>query len=276
MGKDELVFQDLIARGKGIGTAKLWRQRVARFVKVCGNKDEYGRADVITFVAHLRENGVKQNSINSILKSVRLLAQVQGWEFPEIAMPKVKKSDVTRPQFEYDELCSIIRKCKEVCSPREIAFLALASTFGLRREELGTLTIENGRVESHAGMVVHVNTLKGGEPVTQIIPEEIKDIVVHYQGCTDVRYMSRLFNRIVSKCGFQEQSKYGWHSIRRALATELVMRDVSALNIMRFMRWSDMSLKGEFGMLVLYARREQDKIDKSIFQVHPFLPVWAE
>lgn len=49
----------------------------------------------------------------------------------------------------------------------------------------------------------------------------------------------------------------------------------SALNIVRFMRWSDGSLKGEFGMLAIYARCEQDKIDKSIFEVHPFLSAWS-
>lgn len=49
----------------------------------------------------------------------------------------------------------------------------------------------------------------------------------------------------------------------------------SALNILRFMRWSDASLKGEFGMLVIYARCEQDKIDRSIFEVHPFLSAWS-
>ena len=50
----------------------------------------------------------------------------------------------------------------------------------------------------------------------------------------------------------------------------------SALNIVRFMRWSDAGVKGEFGMLVIYAKREQDKIDKGIFEVHPFLPIWSE
>ena len=48
----------------------------------------------------------------------------------------------------------------------------------------------------------------------------------------------------------------------------------SALNIVRFMRWSDTSVKAEFGMLI-YARCEQDKIDRSIFEVHPFLSAWS-
>jgi hypothetical protein len=123
--------------------------------------------------------------------------------------------------------------------------------------------------------VVKVNTAKGGEVTFQLIPDAIKDYMKGYRACKDVRYMTRVFQSIIRKVGLEVNKGYGWHSIRRALATGLVLRDVSALNILRFMRWSDASLKGEFGMLVIYARREQDKIDKRIFEVHPFLSAWS-
>ena len=122
--------------------------------------------------------------------------------------------------------------------------------------------------------VVKVDTAKGGEATSQIIPEEIKDYMKGYRPCKDVRYMTRVFHRIMRKVGLEVDRGYGWHSIRRALATELALRDVSGLNILRFMRWSDSSVKGEFGMPTIYAKREQDKIDKSIFKVHPFLSAW--
>ena len=52
--------------------------------------------------------------------------------------------------------------------------------------------------------------------------------------------------------------------------------DVSLLNLLRFMRWSDASLKGEFSMLAIYAKRNQEEIDRSVFKVHPFLRIWSE
>lgn len=89
--------------------------------------------------------------------------------------------------------------------------------------------------------------------------------------------MSLVFRRIIKKLGMVlPRENYGWHAIRRALATELVCTDVSLLNLLRFMRWSDASLKGQFGMLAIYAKRNQEEIDKSIFEVHPFLKVWSE
>jgi hypothetical protein len=182
-------------------------------------------------------------------------------------MPRVKDSEVSRPFFTADEVVHIISRAKEVCNERELGFLAAACVYGLRREEIGTLEVYDG--------VVKVNGVKGGEVTFQIIPDAIKDYIKGYRACKDVRYMTRVFQRIMSKVGLEVSRGYGWHSIRRALATELAVRDVSALNIRRFMRWSDASLKGELGMLVIYARCEEDKIDKSIFEVHPFLSAWS-
>jgi len=222
----------------------------------------------VKFVAKLRQEGMKQNSINARLKALRLLCQIQNWNgsFPRLAMPKVKDSEVNRPSFSVDEVVHMITRAKEVCSERELAFLAAASVYGLRREEVGTLEVNDGHVK--------VNTAKDGEVAFQIIPEDIKDYMKGYRACNEVRYMTRVFHRIMSKVGLEVNRGYGWHSIRRALATELALRNVSALNILRFMRWSDAGMKGEFGMLAIYAKREQDKIDKSIFKVHPFLPAW--
>jgi integrase len=266
----ELVYYDLIARGKQVETAKRWRALVQKFEACCGIKDSYDRADVVKFVAELRQEGMKQNSINARLKALRLLCQIQNWDggFPRLAMPKVKNSEVSRPAFTVEEVSHMMRKAKEICSERELAFLAAASVYGLRREEIGTLEVSDG--------VVKVNGAKGGEVTFQIIPDAIKDYMKGYRACKDVRYMTRVFQSIMKKVGLEVNKGYGWHSIRRALATELVLRDVSALNILRFIRWSDGSVKGEFGMLVIYAKHEQDKIDKSIFEVHPFLSAWLE
>jgi hypothetical protein len=50
----ELVYHDLIARGRQVETAKQWRALVQRFEACCGIKDSYNRADVIKFIADIR------------------------------------------------------------------------------------------------------------------------------------------------------------------------------------------------------------------------------
>ena len=47
------------------------------------------------------------------------------------------------------------------------------------------------------------------------------------------------------------------------------------MNVLRFMRWSEASIRGELGMLAIYARRDQERIDKEVFMMHPFLGFWG-
>jgi hypothetical protein len=239
-----------------------------KFEVCCGDKSKYDRDDVIKYLSCLREQGYRQSSIDVMVRPVKSLAQIQGWSFPQLAMPKVRDGDISRPVLSYEEVCQMIRKGKEVLSDRELAYLALSTTHGPRREEL----IGLGRIDGR----VTVDTVKGGAVTTHLIPDEIKPYLAGYKR-TGVGYMSLVFRRIIRKIDITlPRENYGWHAIRRALATELVSTDVSLLNLLRFTRWCDASLKGEFGMLAIYAKGNQEEIDRSIFKVHPFLPIWNE
>ena len=153
----EKVYMDLMARGKDIETARRWRHWTMKFEVCCGTKSEYDRDDVISYLCCLREKGYRQSSIDVMVRPVKLLAQIQGWSFPRLAMPKVRDGDVRRPMLSHEEVCQMIRRGKEVLSEREVAYLALSTTYGLRREELSGL----GRIDGK----VTVDTVKGG-PVT--------------------------------------------------------------------------------------------------------------
>jgi len=264
----EKVYTDLVARGKDIETARRWRGGVMKFELCRGTKSKYDRDDVIRYLCYLREQGYRQSSIDVMVRPLKLLAQIQGWSFPRLVMPKVRDGDVRRPMLSHEEVCEMIRRGKEVLSARELAYLALSTTYGLRREELSSL----GRINSK----VTVNTVKGGPVTTHVVPDEIRPYLAGY-GRSGVRYMSRVFQRIVKKVDLSlAEGNYGWHAIRRGLATELLYRDVSLINVVRFMRWSDGSLQGDFGMLAIYGKRNQEEIDRSVFRIHPFLSIWSE
>jgi hypothetical protein len=264
----EKVYMDLVARGKDIETAKRWRCLAMKFEACCGTKSEYERDDVIRYLCYLREQGYRQSSIDVMVRPIKLLAQIQGWSFLRLAMPKVRDGDVRRPMLSHEEVCQMIRRGKEMLSERELAYLALSTTYGLRREELSSL----GRIDGK----VTVDTVKGGPMTTHVVPAEIKPYLAGYER-TGVRYMSFVFRRIVEKLGISlAGDNYDWHAIRRCLATELLYKDVSLINVVRFMRWSDGTLKGEFGMLAIYGKRNQEEVDRSVFKVHPFLPIWMK
>jgi hypothetical protein len=265
----ELIYNDLIARGKEVDTARHWKTWTERFEQVCDSKEKYDRQDVIKFLAWEREQGFTQNSINTHLRPIKLLAQIQGWHFPKLSMRRVRDDEITRTIFSKEQVVSLIQMGRQLLRPKELSYLALSTTYGVRREEMAKPDppeIADGKITIH--------TVKGGPTTTHLIPPEKAPYLEGFRpyACD---YMSHMFLRMLYKVGIKIGSGYGWHSIRRALATELLLSDVSALNILRFMRWSDASLKGEFGMLTIYAKKDQARIDEEIFRIHPFLPYWG-
>jgi hypothetical protein len=55
----QLVYHDLIGRGRHVEIARRWRSLVQKFKACCGIKDSYDRADVVKFTAELRQEGMK-------------------------------------------------------------------------------------------------------------------------------------------------------------------------------------------------------------------------
>ncbi|MBA7693358.1 hypothetical protein ES703_101939 [subsurface metagenome] len=271
MGKlAELIYNDLVARGKKVDTAQHWKSWATRFEQVCGIKENYDRSDVIKFLNWEREQGFIQNSINTHLRPIKLLAHIQGWTFPKLSMPRVKPEDVTRTIFTKEQVISLIQLGKQFLEPKQLSYLALSTTYGVRREEMA---------KPHPPEIkdkkITIYTVKGGPTVKHLIPPEIAPYLENFKPCS-IDYMSHMFLRILYKLGIRVGPRYGWHSIRRALVTELLLSDASALNILRFMRWSDASLKSEFGTLTIYAKKDQARIDTEIFKIHPFLPYWGK
>ncbi len=285
MGKlAEMIYKDLVARGKKRDTAARWRTWAVRFEAVAGIKTRYSRTDVVDYLEWCRNEGFAQNSINTMLRPLKLLAQIQGWQFPKLAMKKVEETDVNRPMFKREEVEEMIRVGKKRLNERELAVLAMSTIYGMRRGEmsrpnepdvkLGKVQVENngGGIVEFGGKI-KVYTTKGGPKTEHLIPNEVAVYLEDFEPyCIDE--MSSEFRQMIARTGMRCSSGYGWHSIRRCLATELLLADVSMLNIVRFMRWSDALVKGSFSMLAIYAKKDQTRIDVEIFKNHPFLKYW--
>lgn len=272
----ELIYEDLMGRQRTEAVAKEWAAIAAEFEEVCGYKKAYDRADVVKFLAYLRKRDLALTTINKDLKVLKLLSEIQHWgagpqgrDFPKVSLPRVREQDITRTIFSKEQVISLIQNGRQLLEPKELSYLALATTYGLRRQEMckpRPPDFEDGKVT--------IYTIHGAsEKTTHLIPPEIAPYLEDFRPYGP-DYLSHIFLNILMKLGLKVGADYGWHSIRRALATELILSEASALNVLRFMRWSESSLKGEFGMLAIYAKRDQARIDRDIFKIHPFLPYW--
>lgn len=274
----ELIYNDLMARGKTEAVAKEWAAVVAEFELICGQKKKYTRADITAFLAHLRKRGILQSTIDKDLKAIKLLAEIQHWgagpkgeDFPKLSLRRVSPDEIRRTILSKDTIGSIITLGKQqLLSDTELCFLALATTYGLRRVEMVRLKPANFPDEHH----LIVDTAKGGRKTIHLIPPQITPHLAYFRHY-EADSLTHMFHRIAGKAGLDTGAGYGWHSIRRSLATELILSDASALNVLRFMRWADASTRGEMGMLAIYAKKDQERIDEEIFKMHPFLPYWG-
>lgn len=266
-----MIEKDLVARGKTKECARHWKSWTKRFEKVCGSKRKYDREDVIEYLTWCREEGFSEASIKVMLRPIKLLADIQGWEFPKLSMKKVRDSDIYRPMLSKDDVVRAILEGKKVLVGEELALLAVSTTYGLRREEMA---YPNGLVIDMDAGIVKVNTAKGGEVTSHLIADEIKGYLSEYVPlscrCTATKFR-KIMREVGIKCGW----RYGWHVIRRELVTELLLSEISSVTVHRFMRWSDGSIKGNFSVMTMYAQKDQERIDKEIFKVHPFLKYWG-
>jgi len=265
----ELIFSDLTARGKTAAVAREWAAIVGEFEEVCGYNESYTRADLTLYLGHLRRRNLAQSTIDKNLKAIKLLSQIQGWDFPKLSLRKVSADDIRRPTLEKKDVGATILMGKSLLTPAELCYLALSTTYGLRRIEMARLCPSDFNSDT-----VTIHTAKGGSKTEHLIPKEIAPYLVAFKPY-QADSLTHMFHRIAVATGLNSSGGFGWHSIRRALTTELILADASALNVIRFLRWADASARGEFGMLAIYAQHDQAKIDESIFKIHPFLPFWS-
>jgi len=262
-------------RAVGRSSRTIYEQsRIAdEFERICGRKKKYGRADIINWLNTQRQNGVCNHTIRLKLQTVKLIYAILDLPFPELNLPKVRDEDIKRPVFTKAQVQEIIRLSRPSCSPEQLCYLAISTTFGLRAIELARLSTEDliGKL--------HVNTAKGGPITDHLIPPEIQRFLVPLasrSGSRPEKGFERVFHNICYRAELRFPKGYDWHAIRRALTTELILANARILDVAHFMRWSQRTITYKFGMPGLYFRVPQEIVDTGIFKIHPFLPYWRE
>jgi len=210
------------------------------------------------------------------------LANEWDWPFTPDDSP-VRPEEYQTPAFTYDQIAQLITS-RDLYTHNECFYLALATIYGLRRVELARI-----KRESIKGNTIYVDTAKKGEKRTHLIPEEILPYIKAYKPREHhVSPVSATFHRIVAKAKLGVGNGYGWHSFRRSLDTLLPIacakNEMPLTFVAYFLRWSRRSWGRKMvgaTMAGVYSRPEiisDDPfyIDRQIFSIHPFLPLWRE
>jgi integrase len=258
------------------------------------NAEGLDRASIDKHIEDLQEDN-KPGTVNFAFRVIRRLFKVNEseldkdgitWPYRPGEAPTIGERDEYRPQLSphiVEMMISAATGGKLFAD--EQCFLALSTTFALRRGELVNLQADDINLRSNA---IYIATLKFGRARYHLIPPEIKPYLEAHD--FNQRYgeatMSQMLKRILRKSGAGtiKDDDLGWHAIRRAVFTGLINNGVNPMAARVFMRWKsasgDMAMPSRYyGNAVVDLEQvepvlEEAKGDEKIFENHPFLPFW--
>jgi integrase len=247
-----------------------------------GVKKDYTRDEAQAVLAYMKKYYCdSKNSYRThyyIMRSIIVNVLGGDWKLTKQHVPKKPGSDeMDRPIYSVDEVLERINKIY-LLSKRQKFLLAVSTIYGPRRIELCYLTKDQIQ-----GNSIHIKTAKGGESRTHIIPDPVRDYIKSkYAFSTPMEEstLSKYFQQMDQDLGYNHKQNwdgYGYHAIRRRLATELNQSDeLTREDIYKFMRWSrQKDILDDYTIMdVGEVKADLEKVDRKIFEVHPFLDAW--
>ena len=258
---------------------------VARqFLAWLGDQVPPGEMDLRRFFLKRRDEGISDSTLRTTFAVLQKLYSANGWDWPLIKEDRPEiSSETNTPAFTREEVSELIKN-RGLYSKGEVFYLAIATTYAPRRIELARITQRDIKENT-----IRIDTAKRGEKRTHLIPDEIMPHIEAYRPrANNVRTLSFFLDRICKKGLGEHKKGYGWHSFRTCLntllPTALAKADKPLTLIGYFLRWSRKTTGARFlgtPMGGVYARPEilsEDPffVDREVFQVHPFLPLWVD
>jgi len=231
-----------------------------------------GVFDDDTAIAVLKRES--SNSIKTAYYALRFIYRCYdeelGFRVSDVAPKSVRRhKEVLSPS----EIRQIIRHVKNNEKATVRLYFVLATVYGLRRIEMFRLE----KVDIDLGnKKFFVFTAKGGEPREHIIPDflliHFRDFKKeHRRKYKHVQELNVVFDAAVDRAGIKLRPRLGWHSVRRCLVTELMKTAVNPMIVRHFLRWKPRSSD----ILMEYTLYNPEEVDRTIFEVHPFLKEWV-
>lgn len=263
----DIIRRELFARSPR--TAESYRAPVARFLwyadrHLAGRRQGFTRDHLLEFFAQERSAGHAPASLRHTHTALRVYFRHLGEPLPlegrALPLPRLYQQD--RPQLQPEEVAQLVTAARTGRLSRlGTAWVALVTVYGLRRVELGRVLL------SKTGL--QVVTAKTGNPRQHRLPTALAPFVRGYRPLTP-SLASGLWHAVARGAGLPEAPGFGWHAVRRALATALVEAGVSQLHLMHFMGWEARPTRS----VERYYAPRPEAVDEAVFAVHPFLKLW--
>lgn len=208
------------------------------------------------------------------------------WPFSKGEGPSISERDESRLALGEDVILAMIRASASM-TDRHRAFLAVSTTYGIRRVEIGEIGDEDFEWESR---LIYVETQKGGRQRYHLIPDEIFPHLRAYRWRRiSPASVSSVFAELKAATGLVGPSGKGaaWHAIRHTITQVLMRGGLNSVDAHNFMRWKtstrDMAERYASPTTVIHldgkrveAGASDVDLDKRAFSILPWLAIWKE
>lgn len=202
-------------------------------------------------------NGLQLSTLDKERRAIRAFYRHLGQDPP--AAPALRfdaAQDSHRVAVSPGVILTLIEAaCAGQLTHRQTAVLALATTYGMRVQELAQVRPEDVHLEDPARL--YVRTAKGGRARWQWIPPEIRPYLRVAWPRTSPRTLDRELADLMARAGLEKPRGLGYHAIRRALSRDLDRAGVTDGDRIRFFRW-----KGGGDPTIQLSRRYAEPTDE--------------
>lgn len=279
---------------KGLGSEGKTRSLYLNYAQDFLNygNGSFEREVVNKYLDKMKRRKYSDGTLNFVFRVIRTLynrnaheLMLKGieWPFRRGETPQIREDRIVAPALDPGVIVEFIEAIKEKGEPEEKAYLALSTTFALRREEMLELGDDDVHIKDKT---IHIKTVKHGRERTHVIPEQILPALNGFSFSNHISEFALLtiWYKIEWKANFPHTDQIGWHSIRRTVNT-LLLDELPENVVMSFLRWkqrtsSHMPYRYSAQRFVgrdATATRvigEAKDVDSKVFAVHPFLEHW--
>lgn len=252
-----------------IASYAAFSERFARFAR---KQQDFTEDDALRYIDHLIDKGYSDTSIRWSYHALKRVYRATGCPFTITLedLPIGLRGPAHRPVLSKEEVARLIAFTRAHGTREEKFYLAMSTTYGLRRIELARLTRQ-----SFSEGTVRIDTAKHGEPRVHLVPKEIKPVIGEALRANASGYspsgLTVMFRELAKRAGLKRNGSLGWHSIRRSLDTCLLDAGLPYYTVKSFLRWraSPSDMPG------YYHQPDPISVDREVFRLHPYIRLWC-
>ncbi len=265
------------------GTIDSYMQTTRRLINYNGHAGPPSEDDFRHYFTWRRQNDISERTLNKEFHQFPAICQANGWKWPFTGhdAPDFPETE-TRPAHWPEDIEHVIM-ARDKLTKGERFYLAVATTWGPRREELARIKKRDFDTETFI-----IDTAKHGVKKKHLIPEELKPVFSAYNPSQITRQgLSAMYHRICIKTGVQVDKGWGWHNIRETVAEmidrSLAKNDHPAIWRGDYMGWTRSTSGRKFAGFAMASTYHHPEIhsndpwyqEREMIRIHPFLHCWA-